>query len=457
VIPKAPGVLQRRLGVADFTLITIGAVIGSGIFRNPAVVAQRAHTPGLIFACWIAGGAMALLGAFVFAELAARRPLDGGFYGYLRDAYGSLVGFLLGWISLLIVTTGSTAAAAILFSEYLVPLLRVHADGRLVAVGAIAGVTIINVLGVRQGGTWQNILCALKIFGIAAIVVAGLLTHPLASHGPPPAITTSSLAWLGTAGLAILPTLYSYQGFHCATYVTGEVRSPGRSVPLGLIYGVGAVVAIYLLVNFAALRVLGAGGLAATTTPAADVMAAAFGPSGRIIVSAVVAISTLGYMSGAILWAPRLYFQMASDGLFFKQVAWISPRTHTPAFAIALHGAIAAIIALSGTYGQIVNWVTLPNWLFIGLVALSIFIYRKRDAHLPRPAFTVPFHPWSTLILIAAILGIAASALINAPMDSLIGAVVLALGISFFYAWKALAKGRTPLAASVQQPIRPHE
>ncbi|MBV9028525.1 MAG: amino acid permease, partial [Candidatus Eremiobacteraeota bacterium] len=343
---RAAPQLQRRIGVADFTLITIGAVIGSGIFRNPAVAAERAHVPALIMACWILGGVMALVGAFVFAELASRRALDGGLYGYMRDAYSPLVGFLLAWVSLLIVSTGATAASAVLFAEYALPLLHAHADSRVVAASAIGSVTLINVLGVRQGSTWQNILVTLKVFGIAGIIAGGLIAHPLFAHTAlSPTPFTTPLDWIGAAGVAMLPVLFSYMGFQTSTYVTRETRDPRTTIPRGQIYGVAIVTAIYLLVNVASLRTLGAAALGATTTPAADVMGAAFGNTGRLVVSTVIATSTLGYMSTAVLCAPRLYFQMADDDLFFKQIAWISPKTHVPVLAIVLHGAIAAIIA----------------------------------------------------------------------------------------------------------------
>ncbi|MBV9263534.1 MAG: amino acid permease [Candidatus Eremiobacteraeota bacterium] len=440
--------LQRRLGVADFTLITIGAVIGSGIFRNPAVAAHRAHVPALIIACWIVGGMMALVGAFVFAELAARRPLDGGLYGYLRDAYGPLAGFLLGWMSLLIVSTGSTAASAVLFAAYLLPLVHAHADARIVAVCAIGAVTLINTLGLRQGSTWQNALVALKVLGIAGIIVAGFIAHPLPQQPAPPIAFASPFAWLGAAGVAMLPVLFSYMGFQSATYMMSETRDPSRTIPLGQIFGVGTVTAIYLLVNVASLRALGAAGLGATATPAADVMSAAFGNPGRLVASAVVAASTLGYMSNSVLCAPRLYFQMAADGLFFRQFAQIGSKTHVPAFAIALHGSIAAIIAASGTYGQIINWVTLPEWLFIMLVAAAVFVYRKRDAQLSRPAFTVPFHPWSTSLFITAVIGVTLAVVTTSPMDSAYAAAVFLAGIIFFFAWKALRRpAATPLYA----------
>ncbi len=433
-----PAHLLQRLGVVDLTLITIGAVIGSGIFRNPAVVAQRAHVPALIVGCWIAGGFMAMIAAFVFAELAARRPVGGGLYAYLRDAYNPLVAFLLGWTVLAIAYTGSTAASAVLFSGYFLPLLGLHADPRIVAVTAIAAVTLINVLGVRQGSTWQNLLVALKVFGIGGVIVAGSIAHPVLSRAPVFVSLNTPLAWVGAAGVAMLPVLFAYNGFQSATYMTGEARNPGRTIPLGQLLGVAFVVAIYVLVNIACLRVLGQHGLAATKTPAADVMSVAFGPIGAVIIAAAIATSTLGYMSTGVLLAPRLYFQMSADGLFFKQIAWISPRTHVPVIAIVLHGTIAAIIAASGTFEQIVNWVTLPDWLFIMLAAIAIFIFRKREANLPRPAFTVPWHPWSTLLLIAAVVAVGISVIAIYPWDSLYGAIVLATGAAFFYIWKAL-------------------
>jgi len=430
--------MLQRLRILDLTLITMGAVIGSGIFRNPAVVAQRAHVPGLILGCWIAGGFMAMIAAFVFAELAARRPLSGGLYAYLRDAYSPLVAFLLGWTVLLIAYTGSTAASAVLFSGYFLSLIGLHADARIVAVTAIAVVTVINVLGVRQGSTWQNLLVALKVFGIGGVIVAGFIAHPIAVHASAPATFGSPLAWVSAAGVAMLPVLFAYNGFQSATYVTGETHDPGKTIPRGLLFGVAFVVAIYLLVNVVCLRILGPAALAATKTPAADVMSAAFGRAGAVAIAAAIATSTLGYMSTGVLLAPRLYFQMSADGLFFKQIAWISPRTHVPAIAIVLHGTIAAIIAASGTFEQIVNWVTLPDWIFVMLAAIALFVFRKREAHLPRPAFTVPGHPWSTLLLIAAVIGVAISVIAIYPWDSLYGAIVLASGAVFFYIWKAL-------------------
>ncbi len=427
--------MVRRLGVLDLTLITIGAVIGSGIFRTPAIVAARAHSGWLITSCWVLGGLIALIGACIYAELAARRPLDGGAYAYLREAFGPLVAFLLPWQLLLLSYTGSTALSAVLFADYALPLTGLHWDPRIVAVGAIVFVTLVNVLGVRQGSVLQNLLVALKVLGIGAVIVAGVaIAHPGAFSGPHLASFHSPLALLTAIGIAMLPVLFSYNNFQSTAFVTGETRNPVLTVPRGLIAGVLAIIAIYVLASYAYLHVLGADGLAASKTPAADVMRAAFGPFGATIVAAAVAISTLGFLSTAVLLAPRVYFQMADDGLFFKHMAWISPRTKVPVVAIALHGAIAAIYASTGSYELILNWIAAWIWLFSALAAVSIFVFRKRDAG-ARTRFMVPLHPWSTLLFIGVIMAIFVASFAQYPIDTSIGALVNIAGIIFYLIW----------------------
>lgn len=426
--------MLRRLNIADLTLITIGAVIGSGIFRTPGLVAQYLHSTPAIISCWLFGGLMSLIGAFVFAELAVRKPEDGGYYAYLRDALHPLVGFLLGWYSITLLFVGSTAASAVLFANYFLPIFGWHVEPRILAVAAIVVVTLINVLGVRQGSTWQNLLVALKVLGIACIVVGGIVAHPVAATAT--AVQDASpLATIVAFGLAMLPVLYSYNNFQSATFMSGETKNPGPTIARGLIYGVISVVAIYIAATFAYTHVLGVQALAQSQTPASDIMRIAFGPTGALITSAAIAASTLGYMSNSALLAPRVYFQLAHDGLFFKQFAWLHPRTHVPVIAIALHGALSAVIAASGTYGQIINWITLPAWIFIGLAAVSLFVYRARDKDAPAPSVQVPLHPWSTVLLLLAIVGVCVAVLVNQPLDSLYSAIVGLLGVVFYFTW----------------------
>ncbi len=434
--------LLRRLGIADLTLITIGSIIGSGIFRNPAVVAQRAHQPAIILGCWIAGGLIGLAGAFVFAELAARRPVSGGIYGYLREAYHPVVAFLFGWTLLLIADTGGMAAAAVLFSGYLEPMTGITFDPRIVAVVVLAAIASVNLLGVRQGGNWQNIIVVLKIGALAGLIVAGLAAHPqLVPAAAPARLGGASL--LGAIGVAMLPVLFAYNGFQGATYVTAETVAPERTIPRGLVLGMTLVVMVYVLVNVGCLRVLGADGLAATKAPAADVMRAAIGPAGSRLIAIAIALSTLGLISTRMLVTPRIYYQMAADGTFFKQVAAIDPRTHAPTLAICLEAGIAAIIAVSGTFEQIVNWVVAPEWLFVVLAAVAVFIFRKQDAGKPQPATRVPGHPVTTFAFIAVLLGIFAAELSIYPLDTLYGALVFIAGVVVFYAWRRFGKSES--------------
>lgn len=436
--------LLRRLGLFDLSLITVGAVIGSGIFRNPAVVAQRVHLPWAILAAWVAGALLAAIGAFSFAELAARRPVGGGTYAYLRDAYHPALAFVFGWTLLLVADTGGTAASASLFSGYFVgyiaPQLHHAVDPRIVSVLVLAVITGINCLGVRQGSTWQHILVGLKMAAIAGLIVGGLFApyHPPAA--PAFAPFAGPFALIGAFGVAMLPVLFAYNGFQSATFLSAETRDPARTLPLGMLIGVGIVVTIYLLVNAGCLRVLGAEGLAASKGPAADVMQAFIGPLGGRVIAVAIAISTLGFMSTRMLMAPRLYFQMAADGTFFKQIAWISPKTHAPVVAIALQGAFSAAIAASGSFEQIVNWVTAPEWLFVTLAVGAVFILRRRDRDLPKPGFMVPGHPWTTGFFIAALIGVFLAEFAYYPLDTLYGIAVIASGFVFYYGWRRMAR-----------------
>jgi APA family basic amino acid/polyamine antiporter len=430
--------LLRRLNTFDVALITVGLVIGSGIFRTPAAVAQRAHFPWLSIACWIAGGVIASIGAFIFAELAARRPLDGGLYAYLKDAYHPIVGFLFGWSLMLVFGTGSNAAAAVLFAGYLQPLTGLAVDGRIVAAGTLLVLAGINLLGVRQGGSWQNVLGLLKLVALAAIVVVCFAAHSHAIALTPPPAFAGSGQLLGVFGVAMLPVLFTYNGFQNATVVSGETIQPQRTIPRALLAGMCAVVATYLLVNAGYLRVLGIEALAASHVPAASAMQAAVGPIAEKFIAAAIALSVLGYLSTCMLVHPRVYHQMADDDMFFKPVAWVSRSTRVPAVAILLQAMIASLIALSGTYEQIVNWVVLPQWFFMGLApAIALFIFRRRDAGKPPPAIRVPGHPYTTALFIAAVAGILASEFLIYPRDTLYGVGVFVTGAAAFIFFKA--------------------
>src|SRR5579872_4657394 len=353
-------------------MIVMGGIIGSGIFINPFVVAQQVHTAGLIIGAWAAGGVIALLGAFIYAELAALRPEVGGQYAYLRDAYHPAVAFLYGWGLLLVVQTGGMAAVAATFGKYFVELTGSGGDVAI-AVVALAALTIINCFGVRSGSNTQSALMLMKLAAIALLIIVGFAFHgtpATASSAPPDTL-------LGFAA-ALTPVMFAYGGWQTASFVSGEMKNPRRDLAIGLLCGVAGVITVYLLVNIVCLHVLGPAGLAMTSTPASAVMRTVLGPRGGQIIAVGIAISALGFLSQSMLTAPRVYYAMAADGVFFRSVARVSEKTQVPVVAIVLQGVVAIVITLSGTYEQILSYVVSVDFIFFGLTGLALFVFRRR-------------------------------------------------------------------------------
>jgi APA family basic amino acid/polyamine antiporter len=435
--------LARRLGLFDATMLVMGGIIGSGIFRNPHAVALQVHTPLLINGAWLAGGAVALAGAFVYAELAARRSEVGGQYAYLRDAYHPSIAFLYGWALLLVIQTGGMAAVAITFAGYFVELTRLAAPEWVVAAATLGALTVINCLGVRAGSNVQSILMVLKIVAIAALIFCGLLLagEPRGLPTGPPDAPSEGAGLLVSFGAAMTPVMFAYGGWQTASFVAGEMREPRRDLPRGLLIGVGGVILLYTLVNFVCLRALGAEGLAATTTPASAVMRLALGERGAALIAVGIAVSTLGFLSQSMLTAPRVYFAMAEDGLFFKSVARTSTRTRAPVIAIALQGALAAVIAVSGRYEQILNYVVSVDFIWFGLTALALFVFRRRprvreDGNDAEGGFKVPGHPLTTALFIVACALIVAATVYKYPANSLVGFSIVATGVPVYFLWR---------------------
>ena len=429
--------LVRQLGIFHATMIVMGGIVGSGIFMNPYVVAQQVRTPFLILGAWAAGGVIALLGAFVYAELAARRPQVGGQYAYIREAYHPAAAFLYGWVLLLVIQTGGMAAVAVTFARYFIELTRVQLADWLVASLALGALTIINCLGVRAGSTVQSTLMVLKIAAIAALVGCGLFASPAAQGTAATLLDRpASLDLLTAFGAAMAPVLFAYGGWQTASFIAGEVREPERTLPRALLIGVVGVVALYMAVNFVCVRVLGTEGLAATRTPASDVMRAALGDTGARLIAAGIAISALGFLSQSMLTAPRVYFAMAQDGLFFRAVGDLHSRTRVPAVAIALQGVMAIVISLSGRYEQILNYVVSMDFFFFGLTATCVFALRRRDGASGAGArFNVPGHPLTTILFIAASWLIVANTLYKYPQNTLIGFAILLAGVPAYWFW----------------------
>src|SRR5258706_949812 len=420
---SSPG-LARRLGPFDATMIVMGGIIGSGIFINPYVVARQVHRPLLILGAWVAGGVVALLGAFVYAELAALRPEVGGQYAYLRDAWHPAVAFLYGWALLLVIQSGGMAAVAATFARYTIELTGATVPQWLIALGTLAILTAINCLGVRSGSHTQSVLMILEMAAIAVLVVAGLVFARAAGHGSGPhGLSDGDPSLLLRFGAAMTPVMFAYGGWQTASFMSGELRQPGRDLARGLMFGVIGVVIVYVLVNIVCLRVLGADGLAATTAPASAVMQRAFGATGGKLIAVGIAISTLGFLSQSMLTAPRVYYAMAEDGVFFRAVGTVHPKTHAPAIAIALQGVVAMVIVLSGRYEQILSYVVSVDFIFFGLTGLSLFVFRRRIV--ASAGFRTPGHPVTTALFIIACWVVVVATIARAPRDSAIGLGIL--------------------------------
>jgi basic amino acid/polyamine antiporter, APA family len=425
--------LARRLGLFDATMLVMGGIIGSGIFVTPAEVARHVSTPVLIVGVWLLGGLIALAASFVYAELAARRPAVGGQYAYLRDAFGPMPAFLYGWSLLLVIQSGGMAAVAITFARYFNDMAGLAVPDSVVAVATLALLTLVNCFGVRSGSNTQNALMVLKIGAIAMLVVVGLLLAP-ASHAP--AITDSGppLSMLAAIGAAMTPVMFSYGGWQTSSFCAGEMRDPARDLTRGLVFGVCGVILLYCLVAFVDVHALGAQGLAASKTPASDVMRLALGERGASLIAIGIAISALGFLSQGMLTAPRVYFAMAEDGVFFRSVAKVNERTRVPAVAIVLQGIAAAVIAVSGTFGQILSYVVSVDFIFFGLTGVALFVFRRRD---PASAgFRTPGHPATTGLYVAACFAVVAATVLNNPVNSLIGYAILGLGVPACLYWQ---------------------
>ncbi|HKF22884.1 MAG TPA: amino acid permease [Candidatus Angelobacter sp.] len=430
--------LARRLGLFDSTMLVMGGIVGAGIFMNPYVVAQRVHTPGLVLGAWLAGGAIALTAAFIWAELADRLPQVGGQYAYLRDAYHPLAAFLYGWVLLLVIQTGGMAAVTVTFSRYFLELTGIHAADWLVAVITLGVLTLINCLGVRAGGTVQSALMVIKIFAITMLVAAGavlvqgvhVLWRPLVDQPVSPSL-------FSVFGAALVPVVFAYGGWQTASFVAGEMKQPRRDLPRALVLGVLGVALLYVSVNYICVRALGVATLAQTPTPASAVMRLALGQRGATIIALGIAVSTLGFLSQSVLTAPRVYFAMGEDRVFFRQLAWVHPRTRVPVIAIVAQSVWTVVILVTGRYDQILNYVTSMDALFWALTAACLFVLRRRNPSVS--AFPMPGHPYSTALFCLACLGIVVNTIYRYPVNTLIGFAILAAGVPVYYIWRRVS------------------
>jgi APA family basic amino acid/polyamine antiporter len=431
-----PEGLRRGIGFPSGVMLVMGGIVGVGIFVNPAIVARSLPSPEMALLAWSLGGVIAMLGAFVYAELAARLPATGGEYAYLRAVYGPMAGFLFAWTTLLVVHAGGQAAVAIVFASNVNVLLGGAVPDAVLVVGLLGLLAALNCVGLRAGNGVQSSLGALKIIVMLCIIAAGLFFVPSVPAALRAGVVPGGLAGAGRLGAAMIPVVFSFGGWQTANYVAGEMKNPRRDLGRALLAGVAGVIALYLLINMAALHALGAPALGATLTPMSDVLQRAAGPVGAKLAAAAIALSAVAFVSQGMLTGPRVLFALARDGLFFRQVAKVGGTSHAPVGAVLFHATWTAILALTGSFESILSYVIAMNFLFFGLGGVCLFVLRARDTRGARPAFVAPLHPWSTSAFIVACVVIVACSFWAYPVNSLVGYGIMLLGIPPYLLWR---------------------
>lgn len=430
---------RRILSPFDATMIVIGGIIGSGIFINPRIVAELLDSTALVLAAWIAGGLVALCGAFAYAELGARFPKAGGQYVYLKDTWHPLAGFLYVWALLLIIETGAMAAVAIIFAEYLLRLVgRDTALALPLAIAALIVVSAINYVGVKPGSRVLNLFVVLKVAALAVLIGIGIFLPEGAAGWFGETRGPGATAEGGSAiafGAALIPILFAYGGWQNANYIAEEIEAPERNLPRSLIAGVIVVIVVYVLVNVAYLRLLGLEGLAATATPAADAAARALGTAGDKFVAAAIAISTFGFLDLAVLAPTRVYYAAAADGYLPGALARLHPRYRTPTLAIVVQAVWAIALVLTGTYSDLLNSVVFADWIFFGGTVAALFVWRRRAGE--TATYRSPGYPILPGFFVAVAVAVVLSVIIEAPARAAIGALLIATGVPVFYYFSA--------------------
>ena len=454
---RATSGFRRELGLLDSVVVVAGGIVGVGIFANPSNVARVVHEPVLILVVWALGGLVALIGAFIWAELASRYPQVGGQYVYLQRAYHPVVGFLYGVALLFIINGGSLAAVSILFASYVdrsfVPLGPIGI--RVAAALALVVLTGVNAVGVRAGKWTNNVLMGAKVLGMLALIALafGGGSAP-ASHFDASAAVFRGVSvhvWL----TALVPILFAYGGWQSCASIAAEIKDPARNLAKANVLGVIAVLALYLALNLAYLWVLTPDQIAGSPALAADMARAVAGAAGARFVALLIVVSSLGFLAVVILTGPRLYYAMATDGLFFRRAATLHPRYYTPVFALWFQAAVSLVLLTTNTYDQLLSYVVFADWLFFGLTAGALVIVRARRTatsvaalHVSGTTATAPYttpegaiarmpgHPWTTGMFIAVAAGIVLNSFVAYPTQSLIGSSILGTAAIAFFVLK---------------------
>jgi len=428
--------LERTLRLPDLIFLVIGTVIGSGIFIVPAVVLRHVGSDaGLALTVWITGGVLSVLGALSYAELGAMRPSVGGLYVFINDAFGSYAAFLFGWTMFFVLGNGAIATLSVAFATYAGEIVQLSGIGEsVVAVAMILVVGAVNVLGTRRSARVQNVSTLLKAGALFILSAAILFLSP--APGPMRWFVVSGEGFSWTAvGVAMISVLWAYEGWHYVTFSVGETRNPQKIFPTAIAVGTLAIVFLYILANIAYVVSLGPVEAAQSERIAADAVTSALGREAGIVVTLAILVSMFSAANGILLTSTRVYFRMAQDGLFFRILGSIHPRFGTPFFAIIVSVVWSALLALSGTFEQLMTYVVFIGWIFYALGALSVIVLRRRFPNESRP-YRVPLYPWVPIIFVVTAMGIAVNTLSTQVVESVAGISLVVLGTPAYFLWR---------------------
>lgn len=442
---ESPNHLRRILGTWDLVLMIIGTVIGSGIFLVPgAVLRAVGNSVPWALMVWLSGGVLSLLGALTYGELSAMKPRAGGLYVYIRDCYGPFVAFLFGWTLFFVISSGSVATLAVAFGNYLGEFIQLSAvNTKAVAVLMILVITVVNVLGTRKSANLLNVTTAIKVAAILGMSAVLLWrgTHPVLGD----VARAGNLAPRGLGsglagfGLAMISVLWAYEGWQYVTYIAGETVNPQRTFPVAFLTGTAALIAIYLFANVGYMAALGTAGVASSTRVAATALGVVISGGAAKLVALAILISMFSAANAIILNAPRVYYAMAKDGIFFKSLSHVHPRFGTPALAVCVAGIWSAVLAATGTFEQLLTYVVFIGWIFYALAAACVFIYRKRSPDAARP-YRVPAYPFTPIAFIIAAMALVANTIATQPARAAIGIGIVLLGAPIYAFWRRTAK-----------------
>jgi APA family basic amino acid/polyamine antiporter len=438
--PAAPPQLLRALGWWEATAIVMGIMIGTGIFIVPAEITRLMGTKDAALSVWAVAGLLSLFGALSFAELAAMMPQAGGQYIFLREAYGSLTGFLCGWSFFVAAQTAGISVLAVGFAEYageFLPLTPWEQKGA--AAVSIVVLTAINYRGVREGGALQSILTGAKVGAIAIIILLGYALVRGLPGGADTLAAPTGHRFVASFGVAMVGAFWAFEGWNACTFAAGEVKRPERNVPLALIMGTVAVIVIYMALNMVYYHVLPMDQVARSSRVGADAAARIFGHTGAYLVSLLIIISTLGSLNGSILAAPRVYYAMATDGVFFSWCARVHPRFHTPHVALLVQCGWAIVLVAAGTYDQLFTYAIFAAFVFYALTALAVVVLRRKRPDVARP-YRVFGYPYVPLIFVLGAAWFLVNTLVEEPVEAGCGAIMLAVGVLVYWFWKRQAK-----------------